>query len=206
MIATHNLSKMQVFKALNPFEIKSEKKTDETTILVHLIKSKSEFGFATLYDKYCNALYRALLKIVKRTEVAEDLLQDTFVKIWKNIDKFDHSKRTLYTWMLNIARNQAIDYMRSPYCKNQLQNISIDQFPIHPIYATSVQSNNNNLDFKDFRAKALKIDQKYAEVIDVIFFLGYTHKQTAKLLNLPLGTVKTRARKGLSMLKILYEP
>ncbi len=205
MIATTNFSSKHFFKPLTKAVVEPKKRTAATDELVQMIKSHSERGFTVLYDNYSNALYGILMKIVKRTDVADDLLQETFVKIWKNIDRFDNTKGTLFTWMLNIARNQAIDYLRSPACKNQLQNMSIDLFLLHQDYTSNSNTHHSDLDFKDFKTKALQIDQKYAEVIDMIFFFGCTHQQTAELLKLPLGTVKTRARKGLSMLKTLYQ-
>lgn len=204
MIATFHLSTTQVLKTPTKIDLSLENKSEETSKLVKMIKSKSEQGFSILYDNYSIALYRILFKFVKRTEVADDLLQDTFVKIWKNIDQFDHTRGTLFTWMLNVARNIAQDYLKSSTCKQQLQNVSIDLSLSHKHPFGNNNSLINNLDFKDFKSKALQIDQKYAEIIDMIFFCGFTQNQTAEILNLPLGTVKTRARKGLSMLKNLY--
>ncbi len=174
-------------------------------MLLQMIKSHSERGFTILYDNYSTALYNALIKIVRRSEVAEDLLQDTFVKIWKNIDQFDSDRGTLFTWMLNIARNLAIDYFRSSACKKQLKSVNIETFFLDENYPANTHSQTNDLDYKDFKNKALQIEQKYAQVIDMICFQGYTQSQTSELLKLPLGTVKTRARKGLSILKHLYQ-
>ena len=157
------------------------------------------------YNNYSKALYEILIKIISRTEVAEDLLQETFVKIWKNIDRFDNTKGTLFTWMLNIARNLAIDYLRSSVCKNHLKSVDIETCSFHENYPANTHSQTNDLDYKDFKNKALQIEQKYAEVVDLICFQGYTQNETSELLKLPLGTVKTRARKGLSILKHLYQ-
>jgi RNA polymerase sigma-70 factor (ECF subfamily) len=81
--------------------------------LVWMIQSKNEKGFHILYDKYCGALYGILLKLVHRSDVADYLLQDVFVKIWRHIDSFDPDRGTLFTWMQKIARNQAIEYLRT---------------------------------------------------------------------------------------------
>jgi RNA polymerase sigma-70 factor, ECF subfamily len=177
----------------------------DSTTLVWMVKSKSERGFHILYDKYCGALYGILMKFVRRTDVADDLLQDVFVKIWKHIDSFDPGRGTLFTWMLNIARNQAIDYLRSACHQRQLLHVDNELFSLHMDYMDANASNSSMAELKDLQNKALQLDAKYAEVIDMIFFYGCTHEQTARILNLPLGTVKTRARKGLGMLKTLYQ-
>jgi len=176
-------------------------KTEE---LVLLIKSKSEYGFNILYEKYSGALYGILYKFVRRSEIADDLLQDTFVKIWKHFDSFDEQKGTLFTWMLNIARNQAIDYLRSTVNQHQQSNVSLDLHLVHQKYLNIVDTNSYEIEHKDFKNKALQLEQKYAEIIDLIYFYGYTQFEASQLLNLPLGTVKTRARKAIDLLKILY--
>lgn len=205
MISSNNLAARQVFKTTTKIEFRPENKTSDTAMLLQMIKSHSERNFTILYNNYSKSLYEILLKIVSRTEVAEDLLQETFVKIWKNIDRFDDTKGTLFTWMLNIARNLAIDFLRSSNCKNQLQNVNIELFFIHQNYPASTHSSSNDLVYKDFKKKALQIAQKYAEVIDLVYFHGYTQSQASELLKLPLGTVKTRAKKGLSIVKHLYQ-
>ena len=179
-------------------------KTDiELIELIQLIRLKSEKGFHILYEKYSAALYGILVKFVLNKEIADDLLQDTFVKIWKHIDGFDSSRGTLFTWMLNIARNQAIDYLRSSSYKSQSLNVNIDLYTLHLEYKNS--NNVSEIEVKDFKNKALhQLPPKYVEVIDLILFYGCTHEQTAQILKLPLGTVKTRIRKGLNTLKILY--
>lgn len=205
MIATNIFSSKTVLPAHSPAGFNTAKVTADTTILVQMIKSKSEKGFAILYDNYCGALYGILMKFVRRTEVADDLLQDVFVKIWKHIDTFDPAKGTLFTWMLNIARNQSIDYLRSASYQQQLLHVNNDFFTLHMDYIGSKALNTSEVEFKDIKSKAMQLDPKYAEVIDLIFFYGCSHEQTAHILKLPLGTVKTRARKGLSMLKSLYQ-
>ena len=176
-----------------------------TEELVQMVKSKSERGFNILYDNYCGALYGILIRFVLRRDVADDLLQDVFLKIWKNIDCFDPQKGSLFTWMLNITRNQAIDYLRSSCHRREMLHVNNDLFSLHKDQFGSIDSNNSLTEFKDIKGKVLQLDPKYAEVIDLIFFYGCTQEQTARIMKLPLGTVKTRARKGLGILKILYQ-
>lgn len=205
MIATTTYSKRQVISTFISNNTKFVNPNNDIDSLVKLVQSKSERGFNTLYNKYCGALYGVIIKLVKRTDVADDLLQDTFVKIWKHIDTFDSSKGTLYTWMLNIARNQAVDYLRSPTYQKQLLQVEIDLFSHCTDSIGNITSNSCAIEFRDFKNKALQLDPKYTEVIDLIYFYGWTQEQTAEILKLPLGTIKTRARKALSLLKMLYQ-
>ena len=205
MIATTTYSKRQVIPAFFVNKTKLLEPKNDNDLLVRLVQSKSERGFHTLYNKYCGALYGVIIKLVKRTDVADDLLQDAFVKIWKHIDSFDSSKGTLYTWMLNIARNQALDYLRSSTYRKQLLQVEIDLFSHCTDSIGNITSNSCAIEFRDFKNKALQLNPKYTEVIDLIYFYGWTQEQTAEILKLPLGTIKTRARKGLSLLKMLYQ-
>jgi RNA polymerase sigma-70 factor (ECF subfamily) len=205
MIATTTYSKRQVIPAFIINNTRLVDSKNDNALLVKLVQSKSERGFHTLYNKYCGALYGIIFKLVKRTDVADDLLQDTFVKIWKHIDTFDSSRGTLYTWMLNIARNQAVDYLRSATHQKQLLQVEIDLFSHCTDSIGNITSNSCAIEFRDFKNKALQLNPKYTEVIDLIYFYGWTQEQTAEILKLPLGTIKTRARKALSLLKMLYQ-
>ncbi len=205
MTTTFTYPAQQAPPAVSPTVFESAGTGVDTATLVWMVKSKNERGFHILYDKYCGALYGILMKFVRRTDVADDLLQDVFVKIWKHIDTFDPAKGTVFTWMLNIARNQAIDYLRSSCHQKQLLHVDNELFFLHTDYIDTNTSNSSMAEFKDLQNKAQQLDAKYAEVIDMIFFYGCTQEQTARILKLPLGTVKTRARKGLGILKILYQ-
>jgi RNA polymerase sigma-70 factor, ECF subfamily len=181
-------------------------KIEDTCTLVKLIQSKSEKGFHILYDKYSVALYGVIMKLVQQSDIADDLLQDTFVKIWKYIDRFDSEKGTLFTWMLNIARNQSIDYLRSSSHKTQSLRANVDMLLLDMDYIGKSATTINEIEFNYFKTIALSaLDSKYAIVINLILFYGCTHEQAANLLNLPLGTIKTRVRKGMDTLKILYQ-
>ncbi len=173
--------------------------------LLNLLQQKSERGFSQLYDNYADALFSVTYQIVKNKEIAEDLLQDIFVKIWKKIDTYHEARGTLYTWMLNIARNTSIDFVRSQ--KNRFyQHFVHDDILLNESYQRGNNIENaDHLDYIAIKNKAAKLDQKYADVIDLIYFEGYTYEQVAIILNLPLGTVKTRGRNALTILKNAYK-
>ncbi len=169
--------------------------------LIVLIKERSSEGFNVLYKNYADALYGVINRIVLNTASAEDLLQDTFVKIWKNIDSYDECKGTFFTWMLNIARNTSIDldHLRTKQFKNQKVTGSDEVLLFET--GTGSRKSDSNTDAIGLRSAVDKMEDKYKEVINIIYFYGYTYEETAKLLDVPVGTVKTRARKALSLLR-----
>src|SRR5215216_3746011 len=96
--------------------------------LLVLIYRKDEKAFTHLYDMYAKSLFSVISVLIKNTEEAEDVLQEVFVKIWKNLDSYNESKGRFYTWILNIARNTSIDKLRSKNFNNSQKNLSTDNF------------------------------------------------------------------------------
>ncbi|CAN5918198.1 sigma-70 family RNA polymerase sigma factor [soil metagenome] len=166
--------------------------------LISLLKARDELGLRVLYDHYSAALYGVILRIVIERETAEDVLQESFVKIWNNSASYDASKGRLYTWLLNVARNTAIDKTRSKNFRKGAQVQSIEDF----VYTVDKQHNNttaiDHIGLRKF-VDELKPDQK--QLIDLLYFGGYTQSEAAEELNLPLGTVKTRVKAALTRLR-----
>lgn len=90
--------------------------------LIQLLKTGDESAFSYLYDHYSGALFGVIFKIIGDQPLAEDILQEAFVKIWNNFSSYDSSKGRLFTWMLNITRNLTIDTLRSKSYKKQSKN------------------------------------------------------------------------------------
>jgi RNA polymerase sigma factor (sigma-70 family) len=168
--------------------------------LIAMLKSRSEQAFSYLYDHYAGALYGVIIKMISREEVAKDLLQEVFVKIWRNIDTYDTARGRLYTWMLNIARNAAIDVLRSSDFSQERKTSELGNtvYQDNSMLATVLRT--DHLGLKQV-VDGLKED--YKQVIDLAYFKGYTQEEIAKELNIPLGTVKTRSRNALLQLKSL---
>jgi RNA polymerase sigma-70 factor (ECF subfamily) len=177
-----------------PIPLSADIKTDE---LIALLRQRSEKGFSILYDNYSAALFGVIGRIVNDTTSAEDVLQESFVKIWKNIDQYDDCKGTLFTWMLNIARHTSIDHVRS---KQHLQKQKNRPGEILNRPGASPVS-PDNIEHIGVQKMVSKMDAQYSEVIDLLYFNGYTQEEVAEALNIPLGTVKTRARKALQILR-----
>lgn len=170
--------------------------------LVIQLQTKSTLAFSTLYDSYAAALYGITYKIVRDRDVTEELLQDTFVKIWQRIDTYNHQKGTLFTWMLNIARNTCKDYFRSKHYQHQklvLENgLELIDFMNNPAQITYQGES------KDLYQLTQTLELKYKEIIDYVYIYGYTQEEVSKMLKIPIGTVKTRSRTALKILRDLY--
>lgn len=152
-----------------------------------------------LYDTYMDSLYGVVLRIVETTDLAEDVMQETFIKIWQKIDSFDSKKGSLFTWLLNIARNTAIDKRRSRYAKDRLQKSPVDKQLKPPSYSMNI----NHIGIRE-KMECLIPEQQI--IIDLMYFHGRTQKEIAEKLQIPIGTVKTRTRAALKQLrKVIFE-
>lgn len=168
--------------------------------MVHLIQKGTREGYNYLYDNFSDALYGIIFNIVQDEEIANDLLQDSFVKIWKNISSYDSSKGRLYTWMLNICRNTALDALRSKGFKmrNKIQNWedSVNEF--------KTSSESMNIDTIGLKKAVDLLKPEHRQIIDILYFQGYTQVEASEVLNMPLGTVKTRVKIALREIKKIF--
>ena len=138
--------------------------------LLPLLLRKEERAFTQLYDMYSKSLFSIITNLIKDREEAEDVLQEVFVKIWKNIDTYNQSKGRLYTWMLNITRNTAIDKLRSKGYNNSQKNLSSDNF-VHLLDDSNKLTNKiDSIGLRDF---VNKLKPKCIQLIDLLFFKGF---------------------------------
>ncbi|HLO72830.1 MAG TPA: RNA polymerase sigma factor [Flavobacterium sp.] len=168
--------------------------------LIPLLFKKDDRSFTLLYDNYSKSLYGIIFTLIKDREEAEDVLQEVFVKIWKNIDTYNESKGRLYTWMLNIARNTSIDKLRSKSFNNNQKNLSSDNF-VHILDDNSKAI--NQIDAIGVKEFIKKLKPKCIQIIDLLFFKGYTQQEASDELEIPLGTVKTQNRNCMNELRLL---
>lgn len=172
-------------------------------VLIARLRKRDETAVTQLYDLYSASLYGVILRIVKDELLAEEVIQDCFVKIWVSIALYDSNKGRLFTWMVTIARHLAIDKIRSCSYQQKRQNQYSDIILKNSSYETN-SFKPECIGIKEF-ISILSVDQR--KVVDLIYFEGYSHQQAAKELTIPLGTVKTRVRQALQLLrKLLVEP
>ena len=162
------------------------------------LRNREKIAIEALYDMYSSSLFGVISRIVTDTETSEDVLQETFVKIWHSFSGYNAEKGRLFTWMVNIARNLAIDKIRSKDFKNQNKNQDIENT------VTIIDSERNTtfkpelLGVKEMVA-TLKPEQKV--ILDLVYFKGYTHVEASDELGVPLGTIKTRLRMAIQELR-----
>ncbi len=168
---------------------------DDNEILQRIIQ-KDQNALYALYDKYSGALYGVILRMCRNKEQAEDLLQETFLKIWKNIHSYDSSKGRFYTWAYRIAKNTTLNTLRKPDLLIQTDELSVlkDKNDAEP-----------QPDFTVLNGALKKLEPHHQEAIALVYFRGYTHREAYKEMGVPLGTFKSYIRQALSLLRENYK-
>ena len=166
--------------------------------IVELLQERNDKAISLLYEHYGDTLYGVAKKVVRDEELAQDVLQESFVKIWKKSDSYDASKAKLFTWLFRITRNTAIDKLRSVNTKTD-KEIQIDVSDVYNLGVDSIRP-----EFMDVRENLDKIEDKYQIVLEALFFHGMTQQEASDELDIPLGTIKSRLKIGLRELKKIY--
>jgi RNA polymerase sigma factor, sigma-70 family len=166
--------------------------------LVLALRNREKIAIEALYDMYSASLFGVISRIVSDEATAEDVLQETFVKIWHSFSSYSEEKGRLFTWMVNVARNLSIDKLRSKDFKNRSKNQDLEN------NVTSIDEQRNTVYKPELMGikelvQTLKPEQK--SILDLVYFKGYTHVEAADELGIPLGTIKTRLRMAIIELR-----
>lgn len=174
--------------------------TEEAALIERLLQ-RDEQALRLLYDRYSRNLLTVILRLVHDPELAEDVLQEGLLKVWLSIDRYDAERGRLFTWMVRVCCNRAIDAMRSPRHRFNSSTRSLEVGGAQRARATVTF----NPDHIGLRELTLKLKPRQREVIDLLYFGGCTQAETAEQLGIPLATVKTRARTALHVLAQLAQ-
>ncbi len=180
--------------------LRRKKKSSEAALIEGLVCGDHKV-LEEIYDSYSASLYGVILRIVKREENAEDVLQETFIKVWKCCTQYDPSRGRLYTWLLNIARHVAFDHIKSKSYKN---NSKLEDIEDLTLIVDSQKNTINNPEIIGVRHMASNLKDDYRSILDLVYFQGYTHSEAAEELGIPIGTLKTRIRAAVLSLRAKF--
>ncbi len=161
-----------------------------------MLQSGQLEGLSIAYDRYSKVMFGLILKVVKKPELAEEVLQDSFLKVWEKSSLYDPEKGKFLTWMLNIGRNTAIDRIR-------LKRYSRENEPLDTAEPVMIQPSLNpeTIGVKDM---VDQLSEEHRDIIELIYYQGYSQSETAKELGIPLGTVKSRLYKAIGQLSNFF--
>jgi len=168
--------------------------------IVGLLQKGDKKAITLLYENYADTLFGVILKILNNEELAQDALQETFIKVWKKAKSYNADKAKLFTWLYRIAYNTAIDKVRSQSNKDS-KEVQIEASNVYKLTSKGL-----NQDVMDIKTHLKSIDKKYQIVINALFFEGMTQQEASDELEIPLGTIKSRLKIGLRELRKIYDP
>lgn len=165
--------------------------------LVQRLYQRDEAAMLLFYDQYSAMLYGVILRIVKHNHLAEDVLQESMLKIWRSFPSYSPTRGRLVTWALNICRNQAIDELRALRARGAERTTSL---PHELPAANQTAAVGFRPEHVGVRELIQGLPPAAQELLDMLYFQGYTQQEAAEALGQPLGTVKSRARAALGVL------
>ena len=180
----------------------SAMQSDDNDSILARIAAGEDGSFELLIEKYGNLVWSIGKKFLYRQSDVEDAVQEVFIAIWKSADKFDSSKAKEITFVSMIARRRFIDHLRKISKHKNLESIDEDN-STHQLYKESMLNESTDLQLIKNAIKSLDIDDQ--ELLNLSIYQGYSHSEISKLLNLPLGTVKTKIRRNLIKLQEVFE-
>jgi len=174
--------------------------------LARRLQRREPQAMADLYDRFGRLAYSLIFSVVRDTGVAEDLVQETFLRVWNRVGGFDPDRGALGPWLLAIARNRAIDYLRSARAKMDRNVAELDLFERaehgNPSSFVDMERDVLNADSaRHIKAAMAKLTQNQQKVIELAYYEGLSQTEMAERLGQPLGTVKTWVRTALKHLK-----
>jgi len=178
------------------------------------VAHQDQDALMALYQHYADLVYSLALRVLQHSGSAEEVTQDVFLKVWRQPDRWDPTLGRFRSWLLTLTRNAAIDRLR----KEQRQplwhfdSVRPDSAHSSPLQYLSTRSTVTGVpgdarwqDGQLLRILLHELPPEQQQVIELAFFYGFTHSELAHNLDLPLGTVKTRLRRGLRRLRLLWD-
>jgi RNA polymerase sigma-70 factor (ECF subfamily) len=171
--------------------------------LVELLKAcgrGDQAAFAMLYDATSSRIFGLAVRVVRDPAQAEEVAQEAFLEIWRSSGRFDPAKGSPLGWLLTIAHRKAVDRVRSAEAATRRdetyhqQNLAVD-------HDSTAEAATASLEARRVRAALDSLTPAQREALELAYFGGYTHTEVATMLDLPVGTAKTRIRDGLIRLR-----
>jgi RNA polymerase sigma-70 factor, ECF subfamily len=172
---------------------------DDSGLVVRMQRRDPQ-ALAELYDRYGRVTYALILRVVRDAGIAEDLVQETFLRVWNRVHGFDAQKGSIGPWLLAVARNRAIDYLRS--AGGRERNAVEFEETDHPALYCDMEKDLLSADkARKVKSAVEKLTPNQRQVIELAYFEGLSQTEMAERMGQPLGTVKTWVRSALKNLR-----
>lgn len=164
--------------------------------LIEAVQRKDQKAFYRLYDKYSGALYGVIIRMCQDSGLAEELLQESFLKIWNKAENYSPDKGRFYTWAYRIARNTTLNAMRKTSPLIQSEDLSVYK---------NKEEEEESWDFQSLNGQIQELEPHHRQALSLVYFQGYTHREAHEEMGVPLGTFKSYIRQALKQLREGYQ-
>ncbi len=178
--------------------------TDDEQVLMQRVLRRDQAALAELYRLYAGLVYGVAMRVLQNTSLAEEVMQDTFVKVWREPGKWNPEGGRLVNWLATVTRYTAIDRLRKELRQPPLSPAPLDEIP-HLAASVGVIDELAWNDTHLLQSIMEQLPAAQLEVIKLAFWQGMTHTEISQKLELPLGTVKSRLQLGLRRLRTLAD-
>lgn len=185
-----------------------DSQVEEDTRLIQRIAERDSSAYQTFYKKYSGLIFASISNVLNDHHDAEDVMQEVLVQLWNKAYLYEPHKGKPLTWLTTMARNRAIDRIRSKQRRARLNgDFEIENRSVQPEFDESAHDILENKERDGIIMRAVeKLNPDQREAIQLAFFNGLTQAEVAESLHEPLGTVKARIRRGVSRLETLIKP
>jgi RNA polymerase sigma-70 factor, ECF subfamily len=168
--------------------------------LVQRLQRRDPQALAELYDRYGRLAFSLILRVVRDAGIAEDLVQETFLRVGNRVQGFNTEKGSIGPWLLAVARNRAIDYLRS-VAGRERNAVEFEETDHPSLYVDMEQDILTNDKARVIKGALEKLNANQRQVIELAYFEGLSQTEMAERMGQPLGTVKTWVRTALKNLR-----
>src|SRR6184192_3362365 len=175
--------------------------------LLNAIAGGAVWAMDSLYQRYSRVLYSLAYRMVADHQVAEDLLQDAFLAVWRRASTYSPQTGAARSWLISILHHRTIDYLRRVRRRSTIQEAPLEELELNEsiAYPDAWDAAWQSVKSSQVRAALMKIPPEQRLVIELAYFQGWTHSEIAAGTQIPLGTIKARMRLGLIRLKLVVE-
>lgn len=172
---------------------------DDNQLMAAVAKGDQR-AFGELYDRYASRVYGLIRRVVRAPAIAEEVAQEVFVEAWRQARRFDADRGAAVTWLMTMAHRRAVDRVRSEQASRDREGRSQDR-QVERAFDQTAEAAETNLERERVRAALAELTPLQREAIEIAYYGGNTYRETADIVDAPLGTVKTRLRDGLVRLR-----
>lgn len=170
--------------------------------LMDLVRDGESRAFEVIFDRHGDTAYSLAYRMCGSRARAEDVVQEAFLSLWRSGDRYDRSRGSVRSWILNVVHNRAVDAFRREATRGALQASDdglAERLPSGELTETEAERHD---DAARVRGALKELPEEQRKVIELSYFGGFSHHEIAEILSLPPGTVKGRMRLGLNKLRV----